>query len=39
MFNEGGVEIISFEINIEVFIIYMDRLCKVIYEFGRGVDI
>lgn len=36
--DEGGVETLSLEINVEAFRAYIEQLRKDIYEFGRGVD-
>jgi len=36
--DEGGVETLSLEINVEAFRTHIEQLRKDIYEFGRGVD-
>jgi len=36
--DEGGVDTISLEINVDAFRTHIEQLRKDIYEFGRGVD-
>lgn len=36
--DEGGVDTLSMDFNVDAFKTHMDMLRKAIYEFGRGVD-